>query len=426
MTPRHALVLGGTVLPGFDAARTWPELAARLRIDPARLRDEVLARAPVTIKEGDDIAALERLRDEVLAAGAEAEVHALDADGSVFALIDNVARGPLPRRFVAERIRRGIWPAGLRVAAVGSRDWVAFDAPPPAPGVPVPPAVVPGSLPDEAGRLPPGLAIHAGFWRRAAAYILDYLILFIPLVLVNIVPLLGAIVGIVGAWLYFALQESSPAQATLGKRAMGIKATDDQGRRLSFGHATGRYFAGALSALTAYIGYMLAGWNERRQALHDFVAGTCVVFADVEPGRVPARPRPPMPWYGWVANGFMLLIFPVAILAAISIPAYQDYMHRAKINAAASEAGLARIEVAEARALDEPCPQATRPGKDPLVASLGFGGDAPQCSITLTFATSNEVPAAARGKSIEWVYVDDTRWECSATLPGKLAPRECR
>ena len=39
MTPRHALVLTGSVLPGFDAERTWPELAARLRIDPVRLRD---------------------------------------------------------------------------------------------------------------------------------------------------------------------------------------------------------------------------------------------------------------------------------------------------------------------------------------------------------------------------------------------------
>ena len=425
MTQRHALVLTGIVLPGFDAARTWPELAARLRIDPVRLRDEVLARAPVTIKEGDDPAALGRLRDEVLAAGAEAEVHALDADGNVFALVDNVPRGPLPRRFVAERIRRGIWPAGVRVAAVGSRDWVVFDAAPTA-AVPVASYTAPVSLPGEAGRLPPGLAIHAGFWRRSAAYILDYLILFIPLVLVNIVPILGALVGIVGVWLYFALQESSPAQATLGKRAMGIKATDDQGRRLGFGQATGRYFAAALSVLVLYIGYMLAGWTERKQGLHDLVAGTCVVFDDVEPGRLPARPRPPMPWYGWVANGFVLLIFPVAILAAISIPAYQDYVHRAKIAAVASEAMLARIEVAEARAAGEPCPQATRPGNDPLAASLVLAGEAPHCTITLTLAASNDLPASARGETIEWVYADDANWECSATLPGKLAPRECR
>jgi len=243
MTQRHALVLSGSVLPGFDAARTWSELAERLRIDAARLRDDVLARAPVTIKEGDDRTALEHLRAEVLAAGAEAEVHAVDAGGNVFALVDNIPRGPLPRSFVAERIRRGLWPADVRVAAVGTREWIVFDAvPPPAPvpGVPVAPSAAPVAPRGEVGPLPPGLAIHAGFWRRSAANIIDTLILFIPTALLGLVPFLGFVVVVIGRWLYFALQESSPAQATLGKRAMGIKATDACGRRLDFGQATGR------------------------------------------------------------------------------------------------------------------------------------------------------------------------------------------
>lgn len=427
MTPRHALVLTGAVLPGFDAARAWAGLAAHLRIDPARLREEVLARAPLSIKEGDDLAALERVRDEVLAVGADAEVHALDAGGNVFALVDNIPRGPLPRSFVAERIRLGLWPADVRVAAVGTREWVMFEAAPPptppfAPGVPAAPIGPRG----EVTPLPAGLAVHAGFWRRSAAYLIDYLILLIPITVAGLVPLLGFVVVVIGRWLYFALQESSPAQATLGKRAMGIKVTDDHGRRLGFGQATGRYFAGALSWLIIGIGYLLAGWTARRQALHDLVASTCVVLDDVGPGHLPTRPRPPMPWYGWLANGLLLLVIPFAILAAVAVPAYQQYVHRAKIAAAAIEAGAVRIEVAEARAAGEPCPQATRSGADPHIASLVLGGEAPRCSVTLTFAASNDLPASARGETIEWVYADDTHWECSATLPGKLAPRECR
>lgn len=431
MTQKHALVLSGALLPGFTAEQTWPDLAARLHVDLLRLRDDVLARAPVAIKESDDLARLEALRDEVHAAGAEASIHALDEGGSVFALVDNVARGPLPRSFVADRVQRGLWPVNVRIATVGSRDWVAFDTPPAATVSPPPPPLhaatpLPAAGNTEGDLLPPGAAIHAGFWRRSAAYLIDQMILLIPSIVVAIVPLLGIVAILVGQWLYFALMESSPAQATLGKQAMGIKATDSRGRRLGFGHASGRYFGGALSVLTAYIGYMLAGWTERKQALHDLVAGTCVVFRDVEPGQAVTRARPAMPWYGWLVNILLLSVFPIAMLAGISIPAYQDYVTRAKVAAATTGLGALKIEIAEARAAGEPCPQQQRAGTDPLIASVVFAGDAPRCSITVTFAESGDVPAAARGETIEWTYANDERWECLTTLVGKLAPRDCR
>jgi uncharacterized RDD family membrane protein YckC len=82
---------------------------------------------------------------------------------------------------------------------------------------------------------------------------------------------------LVADWLYFAYQESSPAQATIGKRALGIKVTDLEGNRISFGRATGRYFAKYLSAITLFIGFLLAAFTARKQALHDMIAGTLVV-----------------------------------------------------------------------------------------------------------------------------------------------------
>jgi uncharacterized RDD family membrane protein YckC len=78
-------------------------------------------------------------------------------------------------------------------------------------------------------------------------------------------------------WLYDALQESSVHQATFGKRACGLRVTDLNGQRISFARATGRHFAEILSAITLFIGYMMAGWTERKQALHDIIAGTYVV-----------------------------------------------------------------------------------------------------------------------------------------------------
>ncbi len=81
----------------------------------------------------------------------------------------------------------------------------------------------------------------------------------------------------VAAWLYFALMESSSRQATLGKMLVGIMVTDLDGGRISFGRATGRHFAMILSALTCYIGFVMAAFTERKQALHDMIAGTLVV-----------------------------------------------------------------------------------------------------------------------------------------------------
>jgi uncharacterized RDD family membrane protein YckC len=141
--------------------------------------------------------------------------------------------------------------------------------------------------------------VYAGFLRRFAAYFLDAIIVSvlgasvaIPLTSPELVS--GAdpaelmrlalrsqvprtLVMLVIAMLYYTLQESSSAQATLGKRAMGIKVTDLQGARISFGHALGRWFAAALSYLTLYIGFLMAAFTGRKQALHDLVASTLVV-----------------------------------------------------------------------------------------------------------------------------------------------------
>jgi uncharacterized RDD family membrane protein YckC len=84
------------------------------------------------------------------------------------------------------------------------------------------------------------------------------------------------ILDIVVGWLYFALQESSAAQATLGKRLLGIRVTDTLGNRLTFGRATGRHFGKIVSGLILGIGYIMAGFTEKKQALHDIMAETLV------------------------------------------------------------------------------------------------------------------------------------------------------
>ena len=138
-----------------------------------------------------------------------------------------------------------------------------------------PPGYVP-QAPYPAMATMPGVQVYAGFWMRVGAHLLDVLILIIPLGMLSLVPGINFVAGIVGPWLYFALQESSERQATLGKMALKIYVTDLQGRRISFGQATGRHFGKIISAIILCIGYMMAGFTAQKQGLHDIMAGTLV------------------------------------------------------------------------------------------------------------------------------------------------------
>jgi uncharacterized RDD family membrane protein YckC len=179
--------------------------------------------------------------------------------------------------------------------------------------------------------LPAGAAVQAGFWRRCAACLIDAFVIAILVWLVSLAAMAvvmgsgGSIASMISAgfvmyalqivivWLYYAWQECSPVQATLGKRAMGIKVTDDYGPRIGFGRATGRYFGKIISGIIFNIGFLLAGWTARKQALHDMIAGTLVVFREVQPGQPLPTARPPMPWYGWLVN----VLFVVALLSTV-------------------------------------------------------------------------------------------------------------
>lgn len=88
---------------------------------------------------------------------------------------------------------------------------------------------------------------------------------------------LAYIIGIVVGWLYCALQESSAAQATIGKKAMGLRVTDEAGNRISFGRASGRHFGKIISSFLLFIGWLMQPFTKKKQALHDLMAGTLVV-----------------------------------------------------------------------------------------------------------------------------------------------------
>jgi uncharacterized RDD family membrane protein YckC len=139
---------------------------------------------------------------------------------------------------------------------------------------------------------------YGGFWIRVLAALIDGVIVrlaAVPVVLIfgglgmarmtiglprGGLGILGGGVTVMvilfGGWLYEALMESSSYQATLGKMILGMKVTDLYGNRISFGRATGRHFAKILSGMVLCIGFIMVGLTQRKQGLHDLLAGTLV------------------------------------------------------------------------------------------------------------------------------------------------------
>jgi uncharacterized RDD family membrane protein YckC len=155
-----------------------------------------------------------------------------------------------------------------------------------------------------------GTSMYAGFWRRLVAFFLDGLI--VGAVTVPLSLALGgggddlgstsstynpaaSSISTALSWLYYALMESSAKQATLGKMALGIRVTDLDGNRIGFGKATGRYFAKILSALILGIGFLMVAFTQRKQGLHDILAGTLVVRGEAPAGSGAVPPPPPPP-----------------------------------------------------------------------------------------------------------------------------------
>lgn len=87
----------------------------------------------------------------------------------------------------------------------------------------------------------------------------------------------AAIFGLIFNWVYFAGFESSHLRSTPGKWMLGIYVTDMDNKRITFSQATGRHFGKIISGLMLCIGYMMAGFTEHKQALHDMMAG-CYVW----------------------------------------------------------------------------------------------------------------------------------------------------
>jgi uncharacterized RDD family membrane protein YckC len=150
-------------------------------------------------------------------------------------------------------------------------------------------------------------APYGGFWIRFLAHLIDHVILSAvaaPLFFIMVLPaairvaheaertqepspeLIFSVLSSVfiyvalafaGQWLYEAFLTSSSWQGTIGKRVLHLKVVDEGGNRISFGRATGRFFAKILSHMFFAIGFIMIAFTERKRGLHDLLAGTVVM-----------------------------------------------------------------------------------------------------------------------------------------------------
>ena len=151
---------------------------------------------------------------------------------------------------------------------------------------------------------------YAGFWIRFLAWLIDNVVIN-TIMWILILPLLGALglhfaaleelqeletmdpdmiapvvlsivpgiitINLLVSWMYFALLQSSAKQATVGKMALNLIVTDLNGDRLTLARASLRYFSKILSSAIFMIGYIMAAFTEKHQALHDLIANTYVI-----------------------------------------------------------------------------------------------------------------------------------------------------
>jgi uncharacterized RDD family membrane protein YckC len=147
-----------------------------------------------------------------------------------------------------------------------------------------------------------GAVRYAGFWIRFVAILIDGAILFTVSMLLNIV---GGLVFVKGAGvrgmpvysgaflayqgiifllnltigLSYSVFFLTRYGATPGKMALRLKVITSRGGPISAPLAIGRFFANYISGLTLGIGYIMAGIDEQKRALHDRICDTRVIHA---------------------------------------------------------------------------------------------------------------------------------------------------
>ena len=287
-----------------------------------------------------------------------------------FARNDGDREGPVSLDTLRALRNGGQLVAASLVWSPGMRGWQTYQEafaeggeqlPPPLPGVDST-AERPGLAepPEVAAAQESPIRVDGGFWRRVVAYLLDYGVVILGVMVVAIAAsasgvsedaVLGlSLVAVHPIFcLYRAFMHSSERQATLGKMAMGIKVTDLNGKRISFGRASLRVLGQYLSSWTLGIGYVMAAFTEHHQALHDKIASTLVLRKGITANTLALyQTASPMTGGAMAITVVVASIVSLGMVSSFFIPSYEDYLIRAQVSEGLNSASQAKLSIVEA------------------------------------------------------------------------------
>lgn len=182
--------------------------------------------------------------------------------------------------------------------------------------------------------------VYAGFWKRAAAAIVDSIIIGIiggvggealgtllgdlagggDTAVIVMVVLMTLLLNVC----YYAFFHASPYAATPGKMVIGIKVVRSDGETISFLRAVARYFATIPSALLLGVGFLMAGFTARKQALHDMICDTVVV------DKWAFTPQPGMQRHELGTSAVVVLVGYVALIVLGAVLGFGDALRHVR------------------------------------------------------------------------------------------------
>ena len=123
---------------------------------------------------------------------------------------------------------------------------------------------------------------YASFFKRFIAFIIDAILLgFIEEIVATLTGSrsAGLIVEAISAVVYYGALEGAVGNASVGKQLLGLRVCDLDGNDIDLTKAAIRGAGHVLSGFLFFIGFIMALFTSRKQALHDILAGTLVVNA---------------------------------------------------------------------------------------------------------------------------------------------------
>ena len=266
--------------------------------------------------------------------------------------------------------------------------------------------------------------MYASVWKRFFAFLIDAVVFVILFwVLAQLMDNASvSLVLLVIIWLYYALLESSPLQASLGKIIVGIKVVDRRGRRLTFWQATERIFSKLVTNVTFYFGFFIAAFDKKKRTLHDRISHSAVVSkrAEFDPDTLDDEEEEEESLtFITLSSVLLALAFVALIVLAVALPQYQKTERHVQLSRV-----LTVLDYAARKQLKD----AQKPGVDPRV----WLGDYPKCQKISPEKLScpgfelvlepGGVKAAARNHAMDTLYTlyypfDGGPVECTPLTP---------